>query len=403
MVVLEGFQLKSREEKLDFFIDDEIKKNLKDLKKQNLYRSLREPRGMDFSSNDYFSLTLNSTQRESLIKALKEGLPLGAGSSRLLRGHTSYHKNIETQLRNFLGREAVLLFSSGYLANVGALSLLCKKALIFSDEFNHASLIDGMRLSGGNICIYPHKDMSYLKKKLEKEKHHRKKVIVTESLFSMEGDLAPLKTLLELAKIHSALLYVDEAHATGVFGEKGEGRLFSYLPEDSLDFVLSLHTFGKAFGSQGACLACSKRFKEYLVNHCRPFIFTTAPSPVLIPLWEEALRWIQNRKEERESLKDKASFFRDEVKKMGFSSPSESPIVPLILGGNERALYWAEELQKRGFDVRAIRYPSVPKGTERLRICIHSRHREEDLHSLLEALRDLKESSRREKKGEEKK
>lgn len=372
---------------------NQIEKELKALKDKNLYRFLKEPEGVDFCSNDYLSLSSQPEIGKPLIKALKKALPLGAGSSRLIRGHTSFHKKIETKLERFIEREAVLIFSSGYLANVGVLSLLCKKALIFSDEFNHASLIDGMRLSGGKICIYPHRDMSYLKRKLERAKSQLQKVIVTESLFSMEGDFAPLETLIDLAKNHSAFLFVDEAHATGVFGERGRGCLSQFLFKNSSNEILSLHTFGKAFGSQGAFLACSKILKEHLINHCRAFIFTTAPSPVLLKLWETSLKWVQSKETERKVLQEKSSFFRQELRKMGFVTTSESQIVPLILGENKKTLHWAEQLQKKGFDVRAIRYPTVPKKTARLRICLHSKHKKKDLCSLLEVLKNLKASS----------
>ncbi|MYE07273.1 MAG: aminotransferase class I/II-fold pyridoxal phosphate-dependent enzyme, partial [Oligoflexia bacterium] len=247
-------------------------KELTQLAHQNLNRKLKTPKGLDFSSNDYLSLTHHAGIRKSLIQALKKDLPLSAGASRLIRGHTPWHKETEQLFQRYVGRKSALFFSSGYMANLGLIQTLCKNSVIFSDQMNHASLIDGCRLSRSPCHIYPHKDMNTLEHLLKKERQ-KNKMIITESLFSMDGDFAPLQELSELALKYQALLIVDEAHATGIYGPKGNG-LCGPLREK--EHIISIHPCGKAMAANGAFIAGPAILKKYLINKCRAFIYTTA-------------------------------------------------------------------------------------------------------------------------------
>ena len=388
------------------WVETYVKKNLSNLKKENLYRSLKKPKGIDFCSNDYLGFSSHPKIRKHLIQALKKKCSIGSGASRLIRGKTKDLIKIENSLKSFVRREALLLFSSGYLANVGVLSFLCKNSLIFSDELNHASLIDGIRLSQGRCFIYSHKDLYDLERKLKKVNRKDRKIIVTESLFSMDGDFAPLEGLIYLSKKYQSFLYVDEAHATGLFGVNGGGLLSQFLNKHQISNqnqqekkrhfkyhnILSLHTFGKALGSQGAFVACSGMVQKYLLNHTRSFIFSTAPSPLLIKTWEATLAILKEEPKKIKDVKGKSHFFRENLKKIGFSTPSESQIVPLILGESKKALAWSKALERKNFDIRAIRYPTVPKGSARLRICIHSNHKKKDLLLILNHLKRMKKS-----------
>lgn len=353
-------------------------KELVSLNSKNLSRQLCLPTGLDFSSNDYLSLANHSGLRKLLIQALKNKLPLGSGASRLIRGHTIWHKETEDLFKKWIGYPA-LFFGSGYLANLGLISTLCKDSVIFSDQMNHASLIDGCRLSRSPCHIYAHKNLNELETLLKKEKR-KNKVIIAESLFSMDGDFAPLKELSDLALKYQALLIVDEAHATGLYGSNGRG-LCSLLKKR--DHIISVHPCGKALSASGAFVVGPESLKKYLVNKCRPFIYTTAPSPVLLFYIKCVLNILINNPQMRESLKKKSQFFREQVKKFANIGDSESVIVPIITGSTSSALLLEKKLQKKGYDIRAIRYPTVPKGKERLRICIHYNHTYKQLKQLV--------------------
>ena len=353
---------------------------LEKLKEANLERTLKVTTGLDFCSNDYLSLAGHKGIRAELIKALKNNIPLSAGASRLLRGQTPWHEETETLFRKWVGRESALFFSSGYLCNIGVISTF-QDYTLFSDELNHASLIDGCRLSRNPCYIYPHKDLNKLEIYLKKTKEG-KKMIITESLFSMDGDIAPLKEISELALKYKALLLVDEAHATGIFGKNGGGFL-TLLKEK--EHIISIHPCGKALSSNGAFVVGPKLLKKYLIHKCRPFIYTTAPYPLLLLQIKSVLNTLKKEPNRMELLKKKALYFR---KKISYGE-SESPIVSVVLGSAGRVLSGGRELQKRGFDVGAIRYPTVPKKTERLRICLHYNHTYKQLDSLAQSLKKL--------------
>ena len=356
-------------------------KDLEKRKQDHLYRTLVKPSGEDFVSNDYLNLSCHPKVQQALIEALQQGVSLSGKASRLLAGTTSWHEEVEEELQEWLSREGVLSFSSGYLANVGVLSLLCKDKVVFSDQLNHASLIDGISLSKSPCRIYPHNDLNVLESLLKKEKGQ--KVIVTESLFSMEGDFAPLNEISQLALQHGALLIVDEAHATGIFGNNFSGCV-SDLKEK--DHVVSLHTCGKALGGFGAFVGSSALLKDYLINCCRSFIYTTALPPLFLFQLKTILKILKEEPFRPLNLRKQALAFRSSLSPHFSLEKTESPILPLRVSSSQEALQFEKKLRAKGFDVKAIRRPTVPEGREGVRLVLKYNHSSKLLDSLLKAL-----------------
>ena len=360
---------------------ESFEKALQEKKISNRYRVPVQPSGIDFTSNDYLNLSSHPYIRKALITALEEGIPLSSRASRLLSGTLSWHEEIEAKLKTFIGREGALIFSSGYLANVGVLPALIKGKTVFSDEYNHASLIDGILLSKSPYKIYSHNNLNILEELLKKESGE--KVIVTESLFSMEGDFAPLKELSDLALQYEALLIVDEAHATGVFGRRFSGCV-SDLEEK--DHIVTLHTCGKALGGFGAFIGSSALIKDYLINHCRSFVYTTAPPPIMLVQWKAALEVLEKEPHRPLTLRKNSLDFRTELSHLFPLEKTESPIIPFLIRGENEALKKAKQFRKKGLDIRAIRFPTVPQGKERLRIVLKYDHTPQQLKTLKENL-----------------
>ncbi len=360
---------------------------LQRIRERDRFRELRSRGGIDLSSNDYLGLTDHPRIREAVARALAEGLPLGAGGSRLLRGNTPWHEEMERDLATFKGTEASLIFNSGYDANVGVIATLCGAGdMIYADALVHASMIDGIRASKAQRQVFDHNDMDHLGALLAEGSGFRERFILVESLYSMDGDRAPLQTLVQLARRYDAHLIVDEAHATGVFGERGAGLLEEAGCCDAP--LIALHTCGKAWGGFGAFIACSQVVKDYLVNHCRRLIFTTALPPLLLVHWRAVLELMQSEPWRRSLVLERASQLRSGLRDLVDLGASDSQIVPVILGEERLALAVAGELQAEGFDIRAIRPPSVPKGSSRLRIAVNARLREPDLNRLIAFFQD---------------
>ena len=349
------------------------------LKRTGNYRELRLREDLlDFSSNDYLGMADDPEIRSQLIWELQHGCGLGSTGSRLISGNTAAHAAAESTLAKLFGFDSALIFSSGFAANTGVLSAFRgPDVCFFSDELNHASLIDGMRLSGSPKKVYLHLDMKNLEEKLATCESPLK-VIVSESVFSMDGDLAPLAELLAIAAKHRALLIIDEAHATGVFGETGLGLL-----PNSDHKVISIHTGGKALGAQGAFVLSSHRVREYLVNKSRSFIYSTAVSPLSARHLEIAMLKVSKAKNERRHLIKLVERVRSGL---GLAL-QESQIIPLVLGSNELVLATEERLRLAGFSVKAIRSPTVKVGSERLRVTLKSFHTEEQVADLIKIIR----------------
>ena len=338
------------------------------LRQSGLLRRLRLPQGIDLVSNDFLGLSAHP-QLIAAMQAALPGLGVGAGGSRLLRGHGRAFERIETRLAAFCDAEAALLFASGYAANQGLLqALLGPDDLVVSDECNHASLIDGIRLSRARKAIYPHQDLDAVEHALRRPRGRRRAFVVTESVFGMDGGLTPLAALVALAEAHGALLIVDEAHATGLYGARGSGRVEELGLRDRV--LATIHTGGKALGSAGAWVAGPRVLRDLLVNRARPFIYSTAPLPVLTAALEAGLDLVQREPHRRQECHRKAAFLRAAMNEAGLPAPGEAPILPVIVGEAADAIALQEGLAAAGFDARAIRPPSVREGTARLRITV---------------------------------
>jgi 8-amino-7-oxononanoate synthase len=360
-------------------IDDhraEVEAALRALHASGLWRTLRVPSGVDLVSNDYLGLARHPAVREAMGKALAEG-PVGSGGSRLLRGHHGDFDRLEERLAAFSGAEAALFFGSGYLANVGLFPALAGEGdVVLSDEANHASLIDGIRLSRARRVVVPHGDLAAVERALA-EPRSGWAFVVTESVFSMDGDLSPLAELQELCERHRGLLVVDEAHATGLYGERGSGRVEALGLRGRV--LATMHTGGKALGCGGAWVAGSKALRDLLVNRARTFIYSTAPLPALAAGLLAALDVVREEPLRRHEVHRKAALLRAELRAQGVAAPGEAAIVPVVAGSNEAALRLEDGLRAEGFDVRAVRPPTVPAGTARLRVTVQSPTPDEDL------------------------
>ena len=364
-----------------------LHEGLRSLEERSQRRNLAEIRGVNFCSNDYLGLAENPTLRERIAESVRGAGKIGGTGSRLLSGQTEEWRELEERFAKFAGTESALYFTTGYAANLGLLAALAgKDDVIFSDARNHASLIDGMRLSGARKLIYPHLNLNALEDALRKEASTvQRKLIVTETVFSMDGDLAPLPEIAELAEKYNAVLILDEAHATAVHGPGGRGLAFGAgLAERVLAIV---HTCGKALASAGAFVCGPAVLKERLVNHARTFIFSTALPGYIAAQIGAAMQLSEGMDCEREALLKSAGVFRKALRAEGFdTAASDSQIVPVVLGANEATLDAAEHLQREGFAVRGIRPPTVPQGSSRLRLSLTARIPQHELTRLVASL-----------------
>lgn len=364
-----------------------MSEELTELREQSQFRELEILHGVDLSSNDYLGLASRPEFKQAVLDAVSHAESMGSTGSRLLSGNARAWEELETEFAEFAGTESALYFGSGYAANVGLLSSILKPGdIVFSDECNHASLIDGMRISGAKKIIYPHLDLDFLAKALAE---HRGSggatVIATESLFSMEGDFAPLDRLLRLARASGAELVIDEAHAIGVYGPQGRGLAAQHGIEREAFAIV--HTCGKALASMGAFVCGGATLKQFLINRARTFIFTTAAPPYLAAQVRAALAFVRSANSGRAHLQNIATALRQELRARGLRcGNAESHIVPILLGSNEMALHVARQLHRDGFVVRAIRPPTVPPGTARVRLSLTSNITPAQVHRLVSAI-----------------
>ena len=336
---------------------------------------------VDFSSNDYLALAGHRKLKRAAKKAIDQ---FGASSSasRLLGGDFRIHHELEEKVARFKGTKNALVFNSGYQANVGIIDALYGSGdAIFADKLSHASILDGIALSGARMFRFLHNDCEHLEGLLKKQRgKFNNCLIVTETIFSMDGDRAPLKGLVELKEKYGCKMMVDEAHATGIFGEKGSGIVEEENLTERVDLIMG--TFSKGLGSFGAYLGCSQKIKDYLINTCRSFIYSTALPASVIAANIAALEVIDEEPCRRKTLLENAAYFRGELQKKGFDVTGQSQIVPLIVTQAERAIKISKFLESKGFCVRPIRYPTVPKGQERLRFSLTYHHSKEILGEL---------------------
>jgi 8-amino-7-oxononanoate synthase len=352
---------------------------------------MRDREFINFSSNDYLGLAGDPRLARAAAWAARR-YGCGSGASPLVSGHLPPLRKLERALARWEQAEVSLVFSSGYAANLAVVgSLAGRTDGIFSDAGNHASLIDGCRLSRAAIHVYRHNDMDHLESLLCKEgRKVRRRLIVSDTVFSMDGDLAPLANLLDLAERYDCLLVIDEAHATGVLGEQGRG-VTDLLPAGSWswDRLVKVGTLSKALGTQGGFVCGSRRLIDWLVNHARPYIFSTALAPPLAASARRAVAVVQSEPQRRRHVLALAERLRQELHGLGINmGRSSCQIVPLIVGEARKAIVLSHRLEEQGFLVPAIRPPSVPEGTSRLRISVTAGHTESDVTRLVEVLKN---------------
>lgn len=339
-----------------------------------------------YASNDYLGLARD----ERVIEAAREATArCGAGStgSRLLTGTHEPHLRLEEHLARFKGTEAAITWSTGYMANVGTISALVKKGdVILSDALNHASIIDGCRLSGAEVRVYAHLDYDDLDRQLASCSSFRRRLVVSDAVFSMDGDRLDLPRFLKICRAHDAFSMIDEAHSTGVLGANGRGLAEAFACDHA---DVTLGTLSKALGSSGGFVCGSRLLIDYLRNRSRAFIFSTAPGAGAVAAADEALRILESDRDRVGRLRDNAAFLVAELRRNGVDASSESAIVPIPIGDTFAALHVAAELKKKGFDVPAIRYPTVAEGAARLRLAVTSEHTRESLSAVAQAIGEL--------------
>lgn len=341
---------------------------------------------LDFSSNNYLGIADHPKLKEEAI-CWTEKFGTGSKASRLISGTLPEYIELEEKIAAWKGYSAAIIIGSGYMANTGIIPAIAgRKSAIFADRLNHASLNAGCQLSGAKLIRYPHKDLKILLDKLQNSENDDK-IIVADTVFSMDGDVIDVNQIAKLAKDNNAILYLDDAHATGIFSDNGSG-----LAHDG-NADIAMGTFSKAMGAYGAYAACSKAMKEYLVNRCGSFIYTTALPPGVYGAISAAVELVQTREfcEIRKCLLEKSANFAAEVMNLGYDTgKTATPIVPIIVGDSEEALRISQLMLDEGILAIAIRPPTVPKGTARLRISINAAHTEQDINRLLDCLKKAK-------------
>lgn len=377
-----------------------IKEQLADIRRQGLFRELKTLSGPQepvvvkdgrecllMASNGYLGL---AAHKEVIAASLEATAKFGTGSggSRLISGNTFLHEELENALADFKGTEAAIVFNTGYMANLGVISSLAGQGdVIFSDELNHASIIDGCRLSRAKVKVYRHGDLGHLENLLAEEPPGGRKLIVTDGVFSMDGDIAPLPGIVKLAGEYGAMVMVDDAHGTGVLGAKGRGTAEYFGLKDQVD--IQMGTLSKALGSEGGFVTGSKELIQYLRNRARPFIFSTGLAPGVVAAALAALKVVELEPWRRERLKENAGRLREGLKAMGYKViPTETPIIPVLVGEAETTLALARALDEGGVFAPAIRPPTVPPGTCRIRVTVMASHTAGHIDRALDIFRE---------------
>ena len=380
--------------------------SLSDLKRKNLYRELRVLKRinsikikynnknlLNFSSNDYLGLSNNEIMKKETVKIINK-YGIGSGSSRLVSGNYNFHENIEVELAKHKKTESAIIFSTGYLANYSILSsifnsnIFKKDPIVFSDKLNHQCIYEGCKSNKIKFIRFHHNDMNHLEHLLKNYRLKKNpKFILSESVFSMDGDFADIENLVNLKKKYNSFLFLDEAHATGIYGKNGFGLSLKYSNE--IDCVTG--TFSKAFGSFGAYVACSKNLKSFLINKCPSIIYSTAIPFSLLASIYSGIKLIPKLKNRRKKLIKNSFNFREMLKKENFNiGNSQTNIIPIIIGDSKKTILYSKKLEKNGFYIIPIRYPSVPPNSSRLRISISSCHSEKNIKKLFNSLKLIK-------------
>ncbi len=361
--------------------------DLQNLAGMGRLRSLRERTGIDFTSNDYLGLAESDELKRAASDAIARGVPVGSGGSRLLRGNHAEHEALEQEAAAYFGAETALYFGGGFVANYAIFSTLPQRGdLVVHDELIHASVHEGLRSSRADHVGVAHNNVDAFDAAIVRWRAAGGKGrpwVSVESLYSMDGDSPDIAGLFAVADRHEAMIVVDEAHATGVLGPQGRGLAAAFEGRDN---VITLHTCGKALGSVGGFILAPRMIRDFLVNRARPFIFATAPSPLTAAITRAAIEISRTNPERRDRLARLVQFAGGELRRRCNLAPSGSQILPVIIGADRAAVAVAASLQRRGFDIRAIRPPTVPEGTARLRIALTLNVNEAVVAELFEAL-----------------
>lgn len=380
---------------------DFLTEELDRLKKEGLFRELRiidscegptikiaQDEYILLSSNDYLGLTQHPKVKEKAKEAI-ERFGCGSGASRLISGTTSLHCELESKLAEFKKTEAALVFASGYAANLGVISSLTGRGdCLIIDKLNHASIIDGCRLSEADLRVYPHKDMVSLERILKQTQNKRLRLIITDGVFSMDGDIAPLPEIVGLAKKYNGLVMVDDAHGTGVLGKEGRGTVEYFDLEGHID--IQMGTLSKALGSLGGFIAGSNVLIDYLINKARSFIYSTALSPAQTAAALAGLEVIQTEPQLRQKLWENVRYLKEGLQSLGFDTmQSQTQIIPVFIGDTDKTMQASKFLYENGIFAPAIRPPTVPKGKSRLRLSLMSTHTNTHLDKVLAAFKAL--------------
>ncbi|MCK4912700.1 MAG: 8-amino-7-oxononanoate synthase [Candidatus Omnitrophica bacterium] len=376
--------------RIEEFLKKREKNNLLRVLKPATFRGegLRKSKGkehIDLSSNDYLGFSTHPKLKQ-VAKEVIEELGVGSSASRLLSGDLDIYHRLEEQIANLKGKEKALIFNSGYQANVGIISAICNRGdIIFSDKLNHASIIDGIALSGAKLFRFRHNDSNHLEQLLKEQRNKFKEaLIITESVFSMDGDKPLLKELVSLKKKYNCKLMVDEAHATGIFGRNGAGVVEEEEVTKEIDLIMG--TFSKALGSFGGYVACSEVLVSYLINTARSFIYSTALPPSVIAANLASLELVGEEPRRRKDLINNSDYFRERLKDLGLKVKGSSQIVPMIISDNQKVVKISKELEKKGYWVLPIRPPTVPERESRLRFSVTVNHSKEILEKLIKDL-----------------
>ncbi|HEY7559403.1 MAG TPA: 8-amino-7-oxononanoate synthase [Candidatus Binatia bacterium] len=385
---------------------DFVEKELLQLREAELYRTLRRVDGdqgstllldgqevINFSSNNYLGIANHPALRDA-AKAAIDRYGCGSGASRLISGNMVLHEELEAKIAEFKRTEAALVFNSGFQANTGIIpALVGPDDVVFSDALNHASIIDGCRLSRAKIVVYEHCEVRQLQRSLKDAPRDGRKLIVTESLFSMDGDEAPLKDIVTLAEQYGAIVMVDEAHATGVYEPNGAGLIAKLGLGERV--LVQMGTLGKALGGFGAYVAGSRALRELLINRCRSFIFTTSLPPAVMAMAIAAIELVQKEPERRQTLRQNCETLRNGLRALDYKlGDSASQILPLIVGDAGACMKLSGYLLSRGIFAQGIRPPTVPPGTSRLRITLMATHTREHLRRALKTFEEASELHR---------
>ena len=374
---------------------------LAQLERDGLHRSLRQLQGeqlprarfdgrdvINLSSNNYLGLTTHPRMREAAIQAVRS-LGVGSGSVRTIAGTMDLHMELERRIAAFKKTEASVVFQSGFAANAGTVSaLLGKGDLILSDELNHASIIDGARLSRADIKVFPHRDVSALERLLDETREVKRRLVITDGVFSMDGDIAPLPKIAALARAHGAIMMIDDAHSSGVLGRAGRGTVDHFDVHGQVD--VQVGTLSKAIGVLGGYVCGSKSLIDYLYHRARPFLFSTSHPPAVAAACLTAFDVLEEEPERIERLWANTRRFKAGLKRLGFDTgTSETPITPILVGEGDLAMRFSDRLFERGVFAQGIGFPTVAKGKARLRTIVTATHTDEDLDRALSILGDV--------------